>query len=99
MTLVGPTDFATVEANADLKLQPAAGLNTLYLGMNHDVRAVGQPTGAPGDRASASTDSASSTTSCRRARKSPTYFTPCAIPFACDGRRLAGHERRLRPSR
>ena len=37
MTLVGPTDFGTVEGNPDLKLQPSGGLNTLYLGMNHDV--------------------------------------------------------------
>ena len=80
MTLVGPTDFATVEGNSDLKLQPSGGLNTLYLGMNHDVAPWDNDEGPPGHRASASTDSASSTTSCRPARKSPTHFTPVRHP-------------------
>ncbi len=33
---VGPEDFATVQANADLKLEPREGLNILYIGMNNN---------------------------------------------------------------
>jgi peptide/nickel transport system substrate-binding protein len=84
MTLVGPTDFATVEGDANLKLQPAAGLNTLYLGMNHDF--------APWDN-----DAVRKAIEIGIDRQRivdnylppgsevATHFTPCAIPFACEG--------------
>jgi len=84
MTLVGPTDFATVEGNADLKLQPSGGLNTLYLGMNHDL--------APWDN-----DAVRKAISIGIDRQRivdtylppgsevATHFTPCSIPFACEG--------------
>jgi len=32
---VGPSDFATIEANADFKLYPGLSTNTFYLGMNN----------------------------------------------------------------
>ncbi len=84
MTLVGPTDFDTVSSNPDLKLQPAAGLNTLYLGMNHDD--------APWDNLKVRQAIAIGIDRQRivdtylpPGSELADYFTPCAIPFACVG--------------
>jgi len=84
MTLVGPQDFPTVEGNPALKLQPAAGLNTLYLGMNHDD--------APWDNDKVRQAIAIGIDRQRivdtylpPGSEVADYFTPCAIPFACVG--------------
>jgi ABC-type transport system substrate-binding protein len=84
MTLVGPTDFPTVEGNPDLKLQPAAGLNTLYLGMNHNF--------APWDNPEVRKAIAIGLNRQQIVEnfmppgsEVADYFTPCAIPFACTG--------------
>jgi ABC-type transport system substrate-binding protein len=81
---VGPTDFATVEGNADLQLKPRAGLNVFYVGMNNtfapfDNEKVRQAIAAGIDR--------------ERIVKNfypagsevATHFTPCAIPNGCAG--------------
>jgi ABC-type transport system substrate-binding protein len=84
MTLVGPNDFATVEGNADLKLQPAEGLNTLYLGMNHNFE--------PWNNAEVRKAIAVGLDRQRvvdgfmpPGSEVADYFTPCAIEFACAG--------------
>jgi len=84
MTLVGPTDFDDVEANSALKLQPAAGLNTLYLGMNHDVAPwnndkIRQAIAIGIDRQRIVD------TFLPPGSEVADYFTPCDIPFACVG--------------
>jgi ABC-type transport system substrate-binding protein len=38
---VAPEDFATVQGNADLKLEPREGLNVLYIGMNNNPTTAG----------------------------------------------------------
>ncbi|MEO8626351.1 MAG: ABC transporter substrate-binding protein [Candidatus Limnocylindrales bacterium] len=84
ITNVGPTDFATVEGNADLQLLPGSGLNTLYLGMNHDY--------APWDNLDIRKAIAIGIDRQRivdqyepPGSEVATHFTPCAIPFACTG--------------
>ena len=84
MTLVGPTDFQVVEDNADLSLQPAAGLNTLYLGMNHNY--------APWDNPAVRKAIAIGIDRQRivdnflpPGSEVATHFTPCDIPFGCEG--------------
>ncbi len=84
MTLVGPTDFDTVNNDSNLKLQPAAGLNTLYLGVNHDLDPwsndqVRQALAIGIDRQRI-VDNFMPPGS-----EVATHFTPCAIPFACAG--------------
>jgi ABC-type transport system substrate-binding protein len=84
MTLVGPTDFETVSNDSNLSLQPAAGLNTLYLGMNHnfepwDNAEVRQAIAIGLDRQQI-VDNFMPPGS-----EVATHFTPCAIPFACTG--------------
>lgn len=84
MTLVGPNDFDTVSNDPNLKLQPAAGLNTLYLGMNHDL--------APWDNDKVRQAIAIGIDRQRivdnyfpAGSEVATHFTPCAIEFACAG--------------
>jgi peptide/nickel transport system substrate-binding protein len=84
ITNVGPSDFPTVEGNPDLKLQPAPGLNTLYLGMNHndapwDNDKVRQAIAIGIDRQRI-VDNFEPPGS-----EVATHFTPCSIPFACEG--------------
>ncbi|MEX2548239.1 MAG: ABC transporter substrate-binding protein [Chloroflexota bacterium] len=84
ITLVGPDDFATVEADANLKLQPSGGLNTLYLGMNHDYEpwsnpAVRQALKIGIDRQRIVDEFLPP------GSEVATHFTPCSIPFACEG--------------
>ena len=63
----------------------ATALNVFYLGLNNTYDAVRQREGPPGDRHGHRPRSASSTTSTRPGPRSPTYFTPCAIPRGCEG--------------
>jgi peptide/nickel transport system substrate-binding protein len=85
ITLVGPADFPTVEADTNLKLQPSGGLNTLYLGMNHNV--------APWDNKAVRQAIAIGIDRDRIVKnflppgsEVATHFTPCSIPFACEGK-------------
>ena len=84
MTLVGPTDFDTVKNNSALSLQPAPGLNTLYLGMNHDAAPWDNPKVrqaiAIGLDRQQIVDNFMPPGS-----EVADYFTPCAIEFACTG--------------
>jgi len=84
MTLVGPTDFTTVQDNPALSLQPSGGLNTLYLGMNHNFE--------PWDNAEVRQAIAVGIDRQRivdnflpPGSEVATHFTPCQIPFACEG--------------
>lgn len=81
---VGPTDFPTVEGNADLQLKPREGLNVLYLGMNN--------TFAPFDKEEVRLAIAQGID--RKAivdnfyppgSEVASHFTPCAIPNGCAG--------------
>jgi ABC-type transport system substrate-binding protein len=87
MTLVGPEDFATVEGDANLQLtQPEGGanLNTLYLGMNHDVEPWSDPLVrqalAIGIDRQRLVDNFYPEGS-----EVASHFTPCAIQFGCEG--------------
>ena len=84
ITLVDPGDWATVQGDSSLSLDAAPGLNTLYLGMNHDD----QPWSNPLVRQAMAV-------AIDRQRLVdnfyPTgsivadHFTPCDIKFACGG--------------
>jgi len=81
---VGPTDFPTVEANADLALKPREGLNVLYLGMNNtyapfDNEKVRQAIAQGIDR-QAIVDNFYPPGS-----EVASHFTPCSIPNGCVG--------------
>ncbi len=81
---VGPTDFATVEADSSLVLKPREGLNIFYVGFNNtfapfDNEAVRQAIAQGIDRQRiidnfypAGSEVAS-------------HFTPCSIPNGCTG--------------
>ena len=81
---VGPTDFATVEADPNLALKPREGLNIFYVGFNNtfapfDNEAVRQAIAQGIDRQRiidnfypAGSEVAS-------------HFTPCSIPNGCAG--------------
>ena len=84
ITNVGPTDFEAVTDNPDLTLLPGSGLNTLYLGMNHDYAPWDNPDvrqaiaiGIDRQRIVDQFEPPGSEVA--------THFTPCAIPFACTG--------------
>jgi peptide/nickel transport system substrate-binding protein len=81
---IGPTDFATVEGNADLQLKPREGLNTMYLGMNNTYapftdEKVRQAIAMGLDRKRI-VDNFYPPGS-----EVATHFTPCAIPNGCAG--------------
>ncbi|OGO59058.1 MAG: peptide ABC transporter substrate-binding protein [Chloroflexi bacterium RBG_16_72_14] len=81
---VGNTDFPTVEANADLQIQPREGLNVMYFGFNNafkpfdDVR-VRQAIALGIDRERLLTNFAAP------GSEIATHFTPCSIPNGCEG--------------
>ena len=72
---------------------PREGLNTFYVGFNNTIAPWTTRTSA---RRSpwASTASRSSTTSTREGSEVATHFTPCAIPFGCEGDDLVRLRRR-----
>jgi peptide/nickel transport system substrate-binding protein len=81
---VGPTDFSTVANDATLKLYPRPGLNTLYLGMNHDY--------APWDNVKVRQAIAMGIDRSRIVKnfypggsEVADYFTPCGIANGCAG--------------
>ena len=81
---VGPTDFTTVQNDSTLKLFPREGLNTLYLGMNHNDK--------PWDNAKVRQAIAMGIDRARIVKNFyPTgstvadYFTPCGIANGCVG--------------
>jgi len=84
MTLVGPTDFETVTNDPNLSLGPQPGLNTLYLGMNHDYAPWDNPEVrkaiAIGINRQQIVDNFMPPGS-----EVATHFTPCTLPFACAG--------------
>jgi peptide/nickel transport system substrate-binding protein len=84
MTLVGPADFDTVSNDPNLSLDTAAGLNTLYLGMNHDYSPWDNPDVrkalAIGIDRQRIVDNFLPPGS-----EVATHFTPCQIPFGCNG--------------
>jgi ABC-type transport system substrate-binding protein len=84
ITNVGPTDFQTVRDDPNLQLLEQGGLNTLYLGMNHNV--------APWDNLAVRQGIAIGIDRQRivdqfepPGSEVATHFTPCAIPFGCAG--------------
>jgi peptide/nickel transport system substrate-binding protein len=84
ITNVGPTDFETVRGDASLQLLEQGGLNTLYLGFNHnfepwDNLAVRQAIAIGIDRQRI-VDQFEPPGS-----EVASHFTPCAIPFGCAG--------------
>ena len=81
---VGPTDFATVEGNADLQLKPRAGLNVFYVGFNNKFapftdEKVRQAIAMGVDR-NQIVDNFYPPGS-----EVATHFTPCSIPNGCSG--------------
>jgi len=81
---VGPDDFATVEGDSSLKLYPRPGLNVMYVGMNNtfapfDNEKVRQAVAMGIDR-NRIVDNFYPPGS-----EVADYFTPCAIPNACEG--------------
>ena len=81
---IGPTDFATVEGNADLQLKPREGLNTMYVGMNNTFapftdEKVRQAIAMGLDRQRI-VDNFYPPGS-----EVASHFTPCAIPNGCAG--------------
>ncbi|HEV8489615.1 MAG TPA: ABC transporter substrate-binding protein [Candidatus Limnocylindrales bacterium] len=90
---VAPEDFATVQANADLKLEPREGLNVLYIGMNNNPKVEGFDNSknpfanekvrqaiAMGIDRQRITDQFYPPGS-----EVATHFTPCSIPNGCTG--------------
>ena len=90
---VGPEDFATVEGNADLKLQPREGLNVMYFGMNNNPTVEGFDNSknpfanekvrqaiAMGIDRQRITDQFNPPGS-----EVASHFTPCSIPNGCSG--------------
>lgn len=81
---VGPTDFATVEGNADLQLKPREGLNVFYVGFNNtyapftDVK-VRQAIAMGIDRSQIVDNFYPPGSEVAQ------YFTPCSIPNGCVG--------------
>ena len=81
---VGPTDFATVEGNADLQLQPREGLNVFYVGFNNrfapfDDERVRQAIAMGIDRQQIVD------TFYPPGSEVASHFTPCSIPNGCAG--------------
>ena len=81
---VGPTDFPTVEGNADLQLKPREGLNVFYVGFNN--------TYAPFDNEKVRQAIAMGIDRQRivdnfypPGSEVASHFTPCAIPNGCAG--------------
>jgi ABC-type transport system substrate-binding protein len=84
ITNVGPTDFQTVSDDSNLQLLQAGGLNTLYLGMNHNF--------APWDNLDVRKAIAIGIDRQRivdqyepPGSEVATHFTPCTMAFACTG--------------
>jgi peptide/nickel transport system substrate-binding protein len=81
---VGTDDFATVQGDSTLKLDPRQALNILYLGMNvndapWDNESVRQAIGMGIDRERIAKNFYPAGSEAAK------YFTPCAIPLACGG--------------
>ena len=81
---VGPTDFATVEGNADLQLKARDGLNVFYVGMNNtyapfDNVKVRQAIAMGIDRTQIVANFYPP------GSEVATHFTPCSIPNGCAG--------------
>jgi ABC-type transport system substrate-binding protein len=81
---VGPTDFPTVEGNADLQLKPREGLNVFYVGFNN--------TYAPFDNEKVRQAIAMGVDRQRivdnfypPGSEVASHFTPCSIPNGCAG--------------
>ena len=81
---VGPTDFATVEGNADLALKPREGLNVFYVGFNNKF--------APFDNVLVRQAIALGIDRQRivdnfypPGSEVASHFTPCSIPNGCAG--------------
>jgi ABC-type transport system substrate-binding protein len=84
MDNVGPADFATVEGDPNLALMEREGLNTFYLGMNNthppfDNEKVRQALAQGINRDELIT------TFYPRGSVVASHFTPCALPFGCEG--------------
>lgn len=84
MTLVGPDDFETVGGDPTLQLLQQGGLNTLYLGFNHNFEPWSDPEVrralAIGLNRQQYVDNFLPPGS-----EVATHFTPCSIPFGCEG--------------
>jgi peptide/nickel transport system substrate-binding protein len=81
---VGNTDFATVEGNPDLQIQPREGLNVMYFGFNNkfapfDDPKVRQAIALGIDRQRLLDNFAAP------GSEIATHFTPCSIPNGCEG--------------
>ena len=89
----GPDDFETIEADESLALYPREGLNTLYFGFNNNPQAEGfdnstnpfaneevrQAIAMGIDRQQIVDDFFPP------GSEVASHFTPCAIPFGCEG--------------
>ena len=80
----GKDDMPGIESNADLKLYPREGLNTLYIGMNNTYKPwdnvkVRQAVAMAVDRQRIVDNFLPPGSEVAK------FFTPCAIPFGCTG--------------
>ncbi|MCY7416885.1 MAG: ABC transporter substrate-binding protein [Chloroflexi bacterium] len=80
----GKDDMAAIDGDANLKLYPREGLNTFYIGMNNTYAPWGNPKvrqaiaqGIDRQRIVDNFYPPGSSVA--------DYFTPCSIPFACEG--------------
>jgi ABC-type transport system substrate-binding protein len=81
---IGPDDFAIVENDPNLQLQPRIGTNTLYLGFNNtykpfDNEAVRQAIAKGIDRQRIVDNFMPA------GSEVADFFTPCSITFGCEG--------------
>jgi peptide/nickel transport system substrate-binding protein len=80
----GTDDIAAIKADSDVKFYPREGLNTLYIGMNvldkpWDNEKVRQAIAQGIDREQIVKNFYP------EGSEVATHFTPCSIPFACEG--------------
>jgi ABC-type transport system substrate-binding protein len=89
----GPDDFETIEADDTLALYPREGLNTLYFGFNNNPKIEGFDNSTNPFADEAVRQALAVGIDRERIVENffppgsevATHFTPCAIPFGCEG--------------
>ena len=96
---VGPTDFATVEADSEPRAQAARGRSTSSTSASTTPSRPSTTRRSARRSPRASTGSGSSTTSTRPGSEVASHFTPCSIPNGCAGDQWYIVQRRRREGR
>ena len=84
-TTLAPTTSTTIQGEQRVKFNPRESGQHLFIGFNTTVEPWDEREDPPGDRPWASTGSGSSTTSIPEGSEVATHFTPCTMPFGCEG--------------